>query len=194
MRLKGVPVRVVVVSHDTVSRALGQGIPFDEAVVIVHGLGRIGLGRDPDANCGYIAEGSPIRGLVRERIIAVVVLLRHVGKTAIVVEGERCTIPGQVDELRRDAIPVRVGVVGQHARRADVQRLILIDDIVQVIVGHRRIVHRKDGDVYIRCLTSVAGIASFITKGIRAVEVPAWGVSETAVLLEIDSTVRGEGG
>src|SRR5207249_4383080 len=69
--------------------------------------------------------GAAVAGAVSERIGAVVVGIRRVGKAAVAVQRER-TVARASDERGRERIAVEVAVISQHAGGGDDQRNIFV--------------------------------------------------------------------
>ena len=89
---------------------------------------------------GDIGVRSTVVGLVGERIRAVEIGIRRVGKRAVGIQRQRA-MSRIAHQHRRQRITVGIGIVEQHARRSHAQAHILIDGVA-VIHRHRRLVGR----------------------------------------------------
>src|SRR5205814_542772 len=119
-----------------------HGDVLADVVAVVRGDG--GVVADGEGDGGGVAAGAAVAGVVGEAVAAHVAGGGRVAEGAV---GGQCggAVARANDELRCQSIAVRVGVIGQHARRGDGERVV-VGNAVAVVDGHGRLVGDIEGN------------------------------------------------
>jgi hypothetical protein len=152
------------------------------------GLRRRGVvdGGDGDCNRRGVAARGAVVGLIRERYSAVEVRRRGVAERAVGLQRQR-PAADRVDQNGRQRMRVGVRIVGQHAGRGDVQRLIFVDGIAIAVRYGRHVdpaAGGGDADRGYRNVAQQPALARLIGERIVADESRMRDIQKSAVCSE----------
>src|SRR5207249_2252151 len=136
---------VVCVIREHVDEVVG-GIFIHAGAVVIRDGSVVHI-RDGDADSRDVAEGNAVGGSIGETVGAVIVGAGGVGKGAVAVQDERA-VRGAADRGAAgdgERIAIRIGIVGENAKRRDHQWRVFGNG-VGVVIGDGRIIAEAEGD------------------------------------------------